>query len=180
MASNGWRESIPPCGVSRKLWLVAAAAWWAGSACLYGFAGGGLPRHVRTAAILPFDNQTAEPELTQEVTDAVVEAIEGRLGLRQASEATADAVVRGAIVRYEPALPLSFQAGAEGDFTVTRRRVQLTLNVEIFDQVEGRVLWQRNGLTVDGEYNPPGEAEGRERALQKLVTDLVDGAQSQW
>lgn len=163
------------------MWLVAAAAWWTGSACLYGFAGGGLPRHIRTAAILPFDNQTAEPTLTQEVTDAVVEAIERRLGLRQASEATADAVVRGVIVRYEPALPLSFQARErQGDFEVTRRRVQLTVNVEIFDQVEGRMLWQRNGLAVDGEYDPPQEATGRERALQKLVTDLVDGAQSQW
>ena len=34
--------------------------------------------------------------------------------------------------------------------------------------------------TVDGEYQPPGETQGRKVALEKLVTDLVDGAQSQW
>lgn len=148
--------------------------------CIYGFAGGGLPSHIRTAAVLPFDNQTAEPTLTQEVTDAVVEAVERRLGLRLASEATADAVVRGVIVRYEPDIPLSFQAGQRGEVSVTRRKVQLTLSVEIYDQREGRALWQRSGLVVDGEYEPPREAEGRRVALEKLVTDIVDGAQSQW
>lgn len=148
--------------------------------CLYGFAGGGLPSHIRTAAILPFDNQTAEPALTQEVTEAVVQAIEGRLGLRSASEATADAVVRGSIVRYEPDIPLSFQAGQRGQVAVTRRKVQLTVNVEIYDLREDRVLWQRSGLVVDGEYDPPREADGRRVALEKLVTDIVDGAQSQW
>jgi len=44
--------------------------------CLYGFAGGGLPPSIKTVALLPFDNQTAEPTLTQEVQTAVREAIE--------------------------------------------------------------------------------------------------------
>jgi hypothetical protein len=106
--------------------------------------------------------------------------VQGRLGLRSASEANADAVVRGTILRYEPDIPLSFQSGERGDVAVTARRVQLTLRVEIYDQREGRTLWERQSLTVDGEYEPPREPEGRERALSKLVTDIVDGAQSQW
>ncbi len=146
----------------------------------YGFAGGGLPSHVRTVAILPFDNQTAEPTLTQEVTEALTEAMEQRLGLRPASEATADAVVRGTITRYTPDAPLSFQTGQVGNVTVTRRMVQLSLSVEIYDQREDRILWERSGLRVDGEYTPPNEQSGRELALVKLVNDIVDGAQSQW
>ena len=160
-------------------WLALTAA--ACSACLYGFAGGGLPPHIRTVAILPFDNQTADPLLTQQVTDAIREAFESRLGLRLAGEATADAVVRGAIVRYEPEVTISFQAAQPTATTqVTRRLVRLALNVEVFDQREGRMLWQRSGLTVDGEYEPPREADGRQAALKKLVNDIVDGAQSQW
>jgi hypothetical protein len=150
------------------------------SACLYGFAGGGLPGHIRTVAILPFDNQTAEPTLTQEVADAVQSALESRLGLRLSGEESADAVVRGTIVRYDPDLLLAQQPGALGNVTVTRRRVRLTLNVEIFDQQEGRPLWNRSRLIVDGEYDPPLEAEGRRVALEKLISDIVDGAQSQW
>jgi hypothetical protein len=33
---------------------------------------------------------------------------------------------------------------------------------------------------VDGEYTPPQEKDGRKIALQKLVTQIVEGAQSQW
>lgn len=151
-----------------------------GGGCLYGFAGGGLPSHIRTVAILPFDNLTSEPQLTQAVAEALRTAVQGRLGLRPASEASADAVVRGAILRYEPDIALSFQPGQSGNVNVTRRRLSITLRVEIVDQREGRALWERQSMTVDGEYEPNREAEGRERALNKLVTDIVDGAQSQW
>ena len=105
--------------------------------------------------------------------------MENRLGLRLAAEATADAVVRGSITRYAADIPLSFQATG-GNVNVTRRRVQLSLRVEIFDQLEQRVLWERTSIRVDGEYEPPNEEKGREVALEKLVDDIVDGAQSQW
>jgi Lipopolysaccharide-assembly len=151
----------------------------AATGCVYGFSGGGLPSHIRTVAILPFDNRTGEPALSQEVSDAITQAVQGRLGLRPASENNADAVVRGEIVRYDPDIPLSFEAG-QGQVTVTRRRVQITVNVEIYDQRQGKTIWQRNGLSVDGEYQPPREADGRKLALDKLVVNIVEGAQSQW
>ena len=146
--------------------------------CLYGFAGGGIP-NVKTVAILPFDNDTPEPALTQQVSEAVREAFQGRLGLRLAGEATADAVVRGRIVRYEPDIPQVVLPG-QGRATVTKRKVMLTVDVELVDQREGKTLWKRQGLAVDGEYEPPQELQGRRLALQKLVNDIVDGAQSQW
>ena len=149
---------------------------------MYGFAGGGLPRHIRTVAVLPFDNQTGEVALTQEVADAVRLAMESRLGLRVAAEEQADAVVRGSITRYEADQPLSFQQNQGDNISVTRRLVTISISVEIYDQVEDRVLWQRGGMRVEGEYEPPGEDEkkGRDLALETLVADLVDGAQSQW
>jgi hypothetical protein len=131
-------------------------------------------------AILPFDNQTSEPTLTQEVSEAVREAVEGRLGLRPAAEETADAVVRGRITQYTADIPLTFSANQQGAVNVTRRRVQIAVSVEIYDQREERMLWQRSSLQVDGEYGPPNEQQGREVALEKLVSDIVDGAQSQW
>lgn len=157
--------------------LAASLAW----GCLYGFAGGGLPSHIRTVAILPFDNQTPEPALSGEVSVALREAMAGRLGLRESAEATADAVVRGTITRYEAGILLAVQTGQPGGgISVSRRRVTLTLDVEIYDQRQSRTLWKRAGLTVDGEYDPPQEREGRQLALNKLVADIVDGAQSQW
>ena len=150
--------------------------------CLYGFAGGGLPSNIKTVAVLPFDNQTPEPTLTQEIAVAVREAVEGRLGLRQASERQADAVVRGTISRYEPDLPVAYTGDDEGagQVTVTRRLVQIIVSVEILDQDGGKPLWQRSGLLLKGDYDPGQEAQGREKALNELVTNIVEGAQSQW
>ena len=132
-------------------------------------------------AILPFDNQTPEAGLSQEVAEAVKEAIQSRLGLRPSAEATADAVVRGAITRYAPDIPLSFQPGNElTNVQVTRRRVQLTLNVEIFDQRQGKDAVAAVGPHCGRRVPTPAGAQGRKVALDKLVTDIVDGAQSQW
>ena len=148
--------------------------------CLYGFAGGGLPPSIKTVAVLPFDNQTPEPTLTQEISQAVREAVEQRLGLRQSAESQADAVVRGSITRYEPDVPVAYQAGEDRDVNVTRRQVQITLTVEILDQKQGKPLWQRSGLVVKGDYDTGQEAEGRQQALDNLVQNIVEGAQSQW
>jgi len=158
----------------------ALALLLAAGGCLYSFHGGGLPAEVRTVAVLPFDNRTGEPALTQEVFKALQDAVSGRLGLRQVNEAQADAIVRGEITSYVPDLPLSYQTTEPGTVVVTRRRVQITINVEIFDQKAGKPLWRQSGLTVDGEYNPPVETDGRKTALAKLVTQVVEGAQSQW
>jgi hypothetical protein len=149
--------------------------------CLYKFTGGGLPPEIRTVAILPFDNLTPEPTLTQEVSDSVRAAVQGRLGLRQAGEASADAVVRGSISRYDPDVPVAYTGGENSQVTVTKRLVQVTVTVEIVNK-DGKSLWQRSGMTVEGDYEPgrETEAQARGRALSKLVTNIVDGAQSQW
>ena len=135
---------------------------------------------IKTVALLPFENQTAEPTLTQEVGNNVRDALEGRLGLRQASASQADALVRGTIVRYEPDLPVQYTGDENRTVSVTKRLVQITLSVEILDQKQGKPIWQRSGLVVEGDYDSGQEAQGREQALEKLVTNIVEGAQSQW
>ena len=134
-------------------------------------------------AILPFDNLTSEPALQQQVNQAVREAVTNRLGLREASEAQADAVVRGTITRYEPDLPVAYTGSNNPDqrqVTVSRRLVQLTVNVEIIDQHTEKALWQRQGLTSEGDYDPGNEGVGRAKALDRLTVNIVEGAQSQW
>src|SRR3954468_4911985 len=81
------------------------------TACLpYGFTGGGLPSHIRTVAIVPFENQTATPELPRELTDALRTPLPDRLCRRAASESNANAVVRGVIQRYEIVIPIGSSA----------------------------------------------------------------------
>jgi hypothetical protein len=149
--------------------------------CLYGFTGGGFPPEIKTVAVLPFENETADPTLSSEINSAVREAVEQRLGLRQAGEEQADAIVRGTITRYEPDLPVAFQGTDQANrVEVTRRLLQIIVDVQIYDQVNDKILWERRSMMLEGEYETGAEKQGRDRALEKLITNIVDGAQSQW
>jgi hypothetical protein len=147
--------------------------------CVYGFAGGGLPPAVRSIAVIPFDNQTALAELQQELMTKLRRELRGRLGVREAGEAQASAVVRGSITRYEADIPIAFSADRTQS-VAARRKLVLTVDIEIYDQVANKVLWSRKGMSAEGEYPERGEAEGRRLAIEKLVNDVIEGAQSQW
>lgn len=149
------------------------------SGCLYGFAGGGLPPHVRTVAVLPLDNETSSPELPRELQDALRAGLQSRLGLRDAPEERANAVVRGKITRYDLDMAAGFSANPN-QATSARRRLRVYVDIEIVDQVTGKVLWTRSGMQADGEYADRGEAQGRKQAIDRIVNDVIEGAQSQW
>jgi hypothetical protein len=150
------------------------------AACIpYGFTGGGLPSHIRTVAIVPFENQTATAELPRELTDSLRARLRDRLGLRDATEAKANAIVRGTIQRYETDIPIAYNANNK-QTTTAGRLLQLVVDIEMVDQVTGKTLWQRKGLLGQGHYEERGEARGRSEAIASIVKDVIEGAQSQW
>ena len=163
-------------GVLESLLLLALAT---GCGIRYGFAGGGLPAHIRTMAVLPFENETASAELQRELFELLRRDLRARLGVREGAETTADAVVRGTIKTYDVDIPVGFSADPQQAVTA-RRKLQITLDIEIVDQSNNRVLWERRGLRAEGEYAEQAEAAGRRLAIQKIVNDVVEGAQSQW
>mgnify|MGYP006219750843 CR=1 FL=1 len=61
-----------------------------------------------------------------------------------------------------------------------RRRLEIAVDVEILDQTTGKVIWARKGLRAEGEYAERAEPEGRRLAIEKIVNDIIEGAQSQW
>lgn len=149
-------------------------------ACMpYGFAGGGLPSHVRTVAVIPFENLTSVPEVQEELANALRSQLRERLGLREAAETRASALVRGTIQRYEADIPIGFSATNKAQ-TSARRQLQISIDIEMIDQVTGKTLWQQKGLMKDGQYEERGEASGRKQAIERLVNEVIQGAQSQW
>ena len=170
-------------GVVRRLAGVALALAAAGAGgCRfspYHFAGGGLPPHIRTIAVLPFDNETPVPELQRELFEAMRRELQSRLNVRDATEAKANAVVRGTIVRYDIDVPIGFSADPP-QATSARRQLQLVVDVQIVDQSNGRTLWEKKGLTAKGEYAERNEAGGRRQAIEEVIADLIQGVQSQW
>ncbi len=150
------------------------------SACMpYGFSGGGLPSDVHTFAVANFENETATAQLPKEITDALRTRIRDRLGLRDATEAKANALIRGTVQRYEVDIPVGYSASNKQQTTATRS-LELRVDIEMIDQVTGKTLWQEKGALVQEQYQEGGEAVARKRAIDQIVNKLIEGAQSQW
>src|SRR5687767_3009112 len=74
------------------------------ASCNYGFTGGGgFPSDIRTLFIQPFENQTPQFELEQQLFSKLQEKLPRALGVRPGSEANADAMVSGRITTYQDA-----------------------------------------------------------------------------
>jgi hypothetical protein len=130
-------------------------------------------------AIVPFENETATAELPREITDALRVGLHDRLGLRDAAESRANAIVRGTVQRYEIDIPIGYSA-TNKQATSSKRALQLVVDIEMVDQITGKTLWQRKGLLSEGQYEERGETAGRKQAIDRIVGDLIEGAQSQW
>lgn len=170
---------MPRSGSSRKAFVAGLSLLVAACGVHYGFSEGAFPSHVRTMAVLPFDNKTSSSELQSELFDSMRRKLQQRLGVRDAPQDKADALVRGIIVAYDVDVPVAFSADPRQAVSA-RRRLQITIDVEIIDQTTGKTLWQQKGLRAEGEYAERAEPEGRRQAIEKIVNDIVEGAQSQW
>lgn len=141
--------------------------------------GGGFPSHVKSVAVIPFENETPSPELAQELLIELRKGLTSRLGLRDAPENRASAIVTGKIVRYESDVPVGFSADPSRA-TSAKRKLQLVIDIQMLDRTTGKTLFEKNGISAEGEYAEREEAVGRKTAIQRLVADIIEGAQSQW
>lgn len=150
--------------------------------CNYSFVAGSFPPpHVQSVAIEPFENETTRFELTGELYDQLLRRLPSALGVRTAGADVADAIVRGSITRYDVVAP-NYRAGQPGQAAaVLQRQVNISVRVEIVDLVENVILWESTNVTARGEYAEGSpEDGGRLRAIELLVQEIVDGAQSNW
>jgi hypothetical protein len=104
--------------------VLPLLALFALSGCItrYGFKGGGLPPHIRTLAIVPFENETPSPDLQRELFEAMRRDLDSRLGVRDAPEERADAIVRGIIRTYDVDVPVGFNT-TETQAVASRRKL---------------------------------------------------------
>jgi hypothetical protein len=169
-----------PSGVRSTVRSALAALVLGTAGCLYSFTGGGLPPHVRTIAVLEFENRTPQGVLASDLHQAMLRRIPRDLGVRVAAERDADAVIRGRIISYDER-PEAVRPG-EG-VSVAQQRVDIGIEVEIYDQREDRLIWRSPGVVSETGYYAPGQQQvgvAQEEAIRKLVVRIVDGAQSQW
>ncbi|MGH7500397.1 MAG: LPS assembly lipoprotein LptE [Longimicrobiales bacterium] len=173
-----FRLKSGPSAVSR----LAALATLSGFAACYSFSGGGgFPDEVDTVFISTFENQTVQFDLEQQLFRKMQETLPRSLGVRVGSEESADAIVRGRIVRYEDAAQ-SYRPGEQGNINVVQHQVTIVVAIEIVQVSENLILWDSQSVTGRGEYRPDSQSDevARNRALDAVIQAIIDGAQSQW
>jgi hypothetical protein len=150
--------------------------------CVYSFTGGGLPRHIRTVAVVPFENATPEAGITTEIFTQLQEQLPRKLGVRLADQRVADAVIRGRVVSFDEPPPVVRPPQPGGTVEPVQGQIRITVDTEIYDLRENRPLWQNRSLTVVGNYQYEREQRttGQIRAIQELAQKIIEGAQSQW
>lgn len=172
------REGVGRVGALALVACVSLAA----PACNYGFEGGGFPSHIRTIYIAPFENETPQFELQGRLFTALVEQLPAELGLRTAGEETADAILRGRILRYDD-VAQNYRAGDNRQpGEIIGHEVQIGVTAELVDVRDNVIRWEARSLTGRGTYDPAGQTEdiGQLEAIDNIIDQIVSGAQSQW
>lgn len=168
----------------RRILLAGLSMLLTAGACSYSFVGGGLPGHVRTVAVLAFENETSQPLLETDIQRALQVELPRQLGVRIADESVADAVVRGTVSSYEEMVSSVRPTPGESSTNavpVAQRQVRIVFDAEIYDIREDQILWRAQGQSVVGSFgDDEGQDAGRQNAIKEIVTRFIEGAQSQW
>ena len=154
------------------------------SACGFYSVSGSLPGHIKTAAVPLFDNETTEPQLVEDVTDAVIDAIIANGSMKIASEFRADAVVRGIIIDVIEE-PDQFSRDEQAQKFIIRVLARVTF----FDRVKNRPLWEEERLEGWARYDATGSVsegdpvsrdDAMGDALDMLAKEIIDRTVTGW
>ena len=149
---------------------VAAALAWAASGCTTYYLGSMLPGDVRTVFVPTCRNQTTEPFLEQDVTSALMAALQTDGSLKVAGEKEADTVLRVTITGF--ALdPVAYESGTSN--TTEEYRMTLTASYVLTRRADGTVVAE--GTSVKGweDFDFTGDlTSSKAVALRPAAEDL--------
>ncbi|HUF12051.1 MAG TPA: LptE family protein [Longimicrobiales bacterium] len=148
--------------------------------CNYGLRGGGFPDHIRTLYVESFENQTPQFELEQQLFTAMVDDVPSALGVRIGSRPAADALLTGSILGYDD-VAQNYASSGDGRIQVLEHQIRISVSVRLLDARQNVILWEGR-VSGMGRYAPDTQTEddGRRLAIEEIVREVIDGAQSQW
>ena len=149
------------------------------TACNYGFRGGGFPSHVRTVFIEPFDNRSPQYDLEHQLATKLYDRIPSSLGLQPAGREAADAIISGEVVGYDDAAQAYRSGDPTGGLT---HQVRVSIRAQIVDVKRNVIIWRSDRITGRGQYDPTSQSDedGRSAALDDVIRQILDQAQSRW
>ena len=156
--------------------LLPAACLLLAPGCTYTFNESSLPGHIHTVAVPVVENETIEPAIAQEVTDALSNEFLRDGSLQVVPEGVADAAVYGTITRY-----VNRVFGFNADEQTEEYEVVVVMAIELKDLVRRKTVWKNEGMVgrttyfvVETKGQPAqDELSGRQDAIQRLAEDVL-------
>ena len=169
-------------GIGLALWLGLVALVGGGGGCAYQLGpSSGVPAGARSVAVLPFDNETLEPRVTEAIQTALRAQLQQEGTFHLARQSDADVVVSGKVVEIRR-VEQSFQSR---DVRVLRDyRFEIVADVSAVQRGSGRkVLDERiEGHTMLRVQSDLASAERQAMPLlaanlaRNITSRLVDGS----
>jgi hypothetical protein len=162
--------------------LGAALALAAGG-CSYSPSPAQFPTHLKTLAVPILKNETTEPNLEQEVTQAIVDVFVQDNKLRVVDEQQADLVISGSVVRYTNSV-FGFNAREQAEEYQVAVAVRLTAR----DRVKNREMWRDDNLVRTTNYfvvapvgqTPQDQYTSRKDAIEKIADAVLNKTVEGW
>jgi hypothetical protein len=153
-----------------------------------------IATQYRTIYITPFENKvnitnevdtgnkyriyrpTIESDITRYVNDKYL--FDGNL--RPVKDSSADLILKGEVVDFRKD-PLRYDSGDN----VSEYRINLVVNISLWDREKNKLLWEENGFTGDTTYFASGTQSKSEDAamvdaLKDLSRRIVERTVEQW
>lgn len=151
---------------------IASFALALAAGCGYSFRSP-VPAHLETVYVATFDNETQEFDLTQRLTESVIDEFLNESRLRLAGEPRdADLLVTGTILDYQEEA-LQYDPGQAADPDVFSRRVLLTVDIALEDQIRDETLWQNAALREWGEFSEE-QGETRDNGVDRAIVKIAE------
>ncbi len=124
--------------------------------------------HLRDIAIAPFENETIELFLEEELRNSLISSFQQDGRLRIAYE-DPDSRIEGRILDYSSTI-----YGYDIEQTVEEYQVRLVLAITFTDLVRNELIWENKNLTVSERYAPSGSSNVRWQTEEEALEEIFD------
>jgi hypothetical protein len=147
---------------------------------VYSASSGRVDEAIKRVAVQYLDNNTPEPNLGVDLSDAIIEAIQIDNTLKVVDEADADSIISGKVVRYNLK-----EVFAKENLTVNEYQVQIAVVLDFSIRATGEKLFSKKRFTGTGNYlldDPNGvdEEAARKEAAGEIVRDILAQVVEEW
>lgn len=133
--------------------------------------------NVKTIAIPLFDNQSTESGLREQLSDRLSQAFVTDNTLKVVPEQQADGILRGSVISYSRE-PYTYSKSE----VVSEYKSVIGVKVEFVNRRSQKVIWEESNMSNWGTYDAVSETEndGKSRAIDKLVEDILNKTVKGW